>query len=339
MKAMVLNKIAPVNKHSLTFRDVPVPIPGKGEILVKVMACGICHTELDEIEGRLMPPKLPIILGHEIVGQVEKMGPAAGRYHKGDRVGIAWIHWACGKCYFCKKGNENLCNQAKWTGYTANGGYAQYTVVDENFAYPIPEQFSSIQAAPLLCAGVIGYRALRLTGMRDNEVLGLFGFGASAHLVIQMAHYQYPDSKIFVFTRPGQVEHQTMARKLGAAWVGTTGEIPPEPLHFAIDFTPVGGPVSEALKNLEKGGRLVINAIRKEELIPPLDYTTQLWQEKEIKSVANVTRQDAEEFLPLAAKIPIMPKVTEFQLDEANQALLILKEGKMQGAGVLKINH
>lgn len=339
MKAMVLNKIAPVNKNSLTLMDVPVPIPGKGEILVKVMACGICHTELDEIEGRLMPPKLPMILGHEIIGQVEKMGPATGRYQKGDRVGIAWIHWACGQCYFCKKGNENLCSQAKWTGYTAGGGYAQCTVVDENFAYPIPEQFSSIQAAPLLCAGVIGYRALRLTGMEDNQVLGLFGFGASAHLVIQMARYQYPKSRIFVFTRPGQVEHQTMARKLGATWVGATGETPPLPLHCAIDFTPVGAPVGEALKILEKGGRLVINAIRKEEAIPPLDYTTQLWQEKEIKSVANVTRQDAEEFLPLAAKIPIIPRVTEFRLDEANQALLILKKGKMQGAGVLKINH
>lgn len=339
MKAMVLNKIAPINEYSLTLMDVPVPIPGKGEILVKVIACGICHTELDEIEGRLMPPKLPMILGHQIIGQVEKMGPATGRYQKGDRVGIAWIHWACGKCSFCKKGNENLCSQAQWTGYTAHGGYAQYTTVNENFAYPIPKSFSSIQAAPLLCAGVIGYRALRLTGMEDNQVLGLFGFGASAHLVIQMARYLYPKSRIFVFTRSGQTEHQTMARKLGATWVGATGETPPLPLHCAIDFTPVGAPVGEALKVLEKGGRLVINAIRKEEAIPPLDYTTQLWQEKEMKSVANVTRQDAEEFLPLAAKIPIIPKVTKFLLEEANQALSILKEGKMQGAGVLKINH
>jgi len=339
MKAMVLEKTAQVNPHSLVLRDVPLPVPGEGEILVRVTACGVCHTELDEIEGRLMPPKLPIILGHEIVGRVEKMWPDAGRYQKGDRVGIAWIHWACGKCDFCKKGNENLCNRAKWTGYSANGGYAHYTVVDERFAYPIPERYKDVEAAPLLCAGVIGYRALRLTGMSDNQVLGLFGFGASAHLVIQMARYLYPQSSIFVFTRPGQVEHQSMARQLGAAWVGATGEIPPEPLHCAIDFTPVGTPVSEALKILEKGGRLVINAIRKEEAIPPLDYTKQLWQEKEIKSVANVTRQDAEEFLPLAAKIPIIPKVTEFQLEEANQALLILKEGKMQGAGVLKINH
>ena len=336
---MVLEKIAPVNPHSLFLRDVPLPAPVEGEILVRVTACGVCHTELDEIEGRLMPPKLPIILGHEIVGRVEKMGPDAGRYQKGDRVGIAWIYWACGKCDFCKKGSENLCNRAKWTGYSANGGYAQYMVVDERFAYPIPERYKDVEAAPLLCAGVIGYRALRLTGMSDNQILGLFGFGASAHLVIQMAHYLYPQSSIFVFTRPGQVEHQTMAKQLGAAWVGATGEIPPEPLHCAIDFTPVGNSVGEALKVLEKGGRLVINAIRKEEAIPPLDYTTQMWHEKEIKSVANVTRQDAEEFLPLAAKIPIIPKVTEFQLEEANQALLILKEGKMQGAGVLKINH
>ena len=339
MKAMVLEKTAQVNPHSLVLRDVPLPVPGEGEILVRVTACGVCHTELDEIEGRLMPPKLPIILGHEIVGRVEKMWPDAGRYQKGDRVGIAWIHWACGKCDFCKKGNENLCNRAKWTGYSANGGYAHYTVVDERFAYPIPERYKDVEAAPLLCAGVIGYRALCLTGMCDNQVLGLFGFGASAHLVIQMARYLYPQSSIFVFTRPGQVEHQIMAKQLGAAWVGATGEIPPELLNCAIDFTPVGTPVSEALKILEKGGRLVINAIRKEETIPPLDYTTQLWQEKEIKSVANVTRQDAEEFLSLAAKIPIIPKVTEFKLEDANKALLILKEGKMQGAGVLKINH
>ena len=337
MKAMVLNKIAPVHENSLQLMELPELVPGIGEILVKVVACGVCHTELDEIEGRLAPPELPMIPGHEIVGIVEKAGPETGKFQRGDRIGIAWIHWACGNCEFCKKGNENLCDQAKWTGYTAHGGYAQYTVVAEKFAYPIPHHFTSIQAAPLLCAGVIGYRALRLTGMRDHQVLGLFGFGASAHLVIQMARYQYPDCSVFAFTRPGQIEHQQMAKELGAAWVGATGEKPPVPLNCAIDFTPAGKPVSEALKVLEKGGRLVINAIRKEELIPPLDYTTQLWQEKEIKSVANVTRQDAEEFLPLAAQIPILPQVTEFSLEEANQALLILKKGKMQGAGVLKV--
>jgi len=337
MKAMLLKKIAPINKNSLILEDIPIPTPKKGEVLVKVKACGVCHTELDEIEGRLRPPKLPIILGHQIIGEVEKAGPATGRYQKGARVGIAWINWACGKCYYCKNGYENLCDQARWTGYSAQGGYAQYTVVAEDFAYPIPSFYTDLKAAPLLCAGVIGYRALRLVGMRDKGVLGLFGFGASAHLVIQMAHYQYPNSKIFVFTRPGQIKHQELAKKLGAAWVGVTGELPPEPLNYAIDFTPVGEPVRAALKVLAKGGRLVINAIRKEEPIPPLDYTTQLWQEKEIKSVANVTRQDAEEFLPLAAKIPIIPEVTEFRLEEANEALLILKKGNMQGAGVLNL--
>jgi len=337
MKAMLLKKIAPINKSSLILEDVPIPSPGKREILIKVKACGICHTELDEIEGRLTPPHLPIILGHEIVGQVEKVGPVDGRYQIGDRVGIAWINWACGKCFYCKRGYENLCDQAKWTGYSANGGYAQYTVVAEDFAYRIPSFFSDVQAAPLLCAGVIGYRALRLTGMKDEQVLGLFGFGASAHLVIQVARYKFPESKIFVFTRPGQIKHRELAKKLGASWIGVTGEVPPEPLHCAIDFTPVGRPIGEALKVLAKGGRLVINAIRKEEPVPPLDYTTQLWQEKEIKSVANITRQDAEEFLPLAAKIPIISEVTEFRLEEINEALLILKKGRMQGAGVLNM--
>ncbi len=337
MKAMLLKKTAPVNKNSLLLEDIPIPSPGEKEILVKVKACGICHTELDEIEGRLTPPHLPIIPGHEIVGEVEKAGPGASRYQRGDRVGIAWINWACGKCFYCKRGYENLCDQAKWTGFSAPGGYAQYTVVAEDFAYPIPSFFSDIQAAPLLCAGVIGYRALRLTGMEDKQNLGLFGFGASAHLVIQIARYKFPDSKIFVFTRAGQIQHQRLAKKLGADWVGVTGDIPPHPLHCAIDFTPAGKPVSAALKVLAKGGRLVINAIRKEELIPSLDYASQLWQEKEIKSVANVTRQDAEEFLPLAAKIPIISEITEFRLEEVNEALLILKEGRMSGAGVLNI--
>lgn len=337
MKAMLLKKIGELNRDSLQLEEIPIPSPGKGEILVKVKVCGICHTELDEIEGRLSPPQLPVILGHEIVGLVEKRGPAADRYQIGDRVGIAWINWACGKCSYCRDGFENLCNSAKWTGYSSNGGYAEYCVVSEDFAYNIPSFFSDLQAAPLLCAGVIGYRALRLTGMKDGQVLGLYGFGASAHLVIQMVRYKFPASKIFVFSRSGQFSHQEMAKKLGASWVGATGEIPPEPLNCAIDFTPAGKPVSEALKVLDRGGRLVINAIRKEEPIPPLDYKSQLWLEKEIKSVANVTRLDAEEFLPLAARIPIIPEVTEFKLEEANEALLILKEGRMPGAGVLNI--
>jgi len=285
---------------------------------------------------------LPIILGHEIVGLVEKPGAGATKFNIGDRVGIAWIHSACGKCTFCRRGEENLCPDFQGTGCQADGGYAQYTVVPEDFAYPIPERFTDSQAAPLLCAVAIGYRALRLTALQDGQVLGLFGFGASAHIVIQMAKYNYPKGKVFVFTRPGQKEHQALAKKLGADWAGATGETPPEKLNCAIDFTPAWSPVVAALKALDKGGRLVINAIRKEEKdkdsLLELDYSGHLWCEKEIKSVANITRRDALEFLPLAARIPIIPQVREFKLEEANEALILLKEGKIQGAAVLKID-
>jgi propanol-preferring alcohol dehydrogenase len=341
MKAQILKHIAPIDKMPLELVDIPTPQPKPGEILVKVSACGVCHTELDEIEGRLKP-ELPIILGHEIVGRVEKAGAGAAKFNTGDRVGIAWIHSACGRCHFCQKGEENLCPDFQGTGCQADGGYAQYTVVPEDFAYPVPARFTDSQAAPLLCAGAIGYRALRLTTLEDGQVLGLFGFGASAHIVIQMAKYKYPRAKVFVFTRPGQKEHQALAKKLGADWTGTTGETPPEKLNCAIDFTPAWSPVVAALKALDKGGRLVINAIRKEETdkdsLLELDYSGHLWCEKEIKSVANITRQDAREFLPLAARIPIIPQVREFKLEEANQALILLKKGKIQGAAVLKID-
>jgi len=337
MKAMVLKQTSLVEGKPLELVDLPAPIPDVNQILVKVYACGVCHTELDEIEGRVSPSRFPMILGHEIVGKVESLGPGATKFKEGDRVGIAWINWACGKCSFCLKGEENLCYKAKWTGKDANGGYAQYTVVSEDFAYPIPDKFSDLEAAPLLCAGVVGYRALRLSGMEDGKVLGLYGFGASAHIIIQVAKYKYPHGKVFVFTRPNQVEHQNLARKLGADWIGATGDSSPEKLNCAIDFTPVGVPVREALRNLEKGGRVVINAIRKTTPIPELDYTEHLWHEKEVKSVANVTRRDAQEFLPLAAGIPIMPETQEFRLEEANEALVLLKEGKIRGAGVLRI--
>ena len=337
MKAMVLKKISSVEEKPLELVDLPDPVPSPGQIRVKVSTCGVCHTELDEIEGRVSPSRFPMILGHEIVGKVEGLGPGVTKFKEGDRVGIAWINWACGECSFCLKGEENLCDKAKWTGKDINGGYGQYTVVSEDFAYPIPERFTDLQAAPLLCAGVIGYRALKLSGMEDGKVLGLYGFGASAHIVIQIAKYKYPKGKVFVFTRPNQEEHQNLARKLGANWVGATGDTPPERLNCAIDFTPVGVPVREALRNLEKGGRVVINAIRKITPIPELDYAEHLWYEKEVKSVANVTRRDAKEFLPLAAEIPIMPEVQEFRLEEANEALILLKEGKIRGAGVLSI--
>jgi propanol-preferring alcohol dehydrogenase len=339
MKAMVLEKISTVEGKPLKLVDLPEPDPGRGQILVRVSACGVCHTELDEIEGRVSPSSFPMILGHEIVGSVEGFWPEASKFKKGDRVGIAWINWACGHCPFCLKSEENLCDIAKWTGKDAHGGYAQYTVVSEDFAYPIPDRFIDVKAAPLLCAGVVGYRALRLSGMEDGKVLGLYGFGASAHIIIQVAKYKYPDSKVFVFTRPHQKEHQDLARKLGADWIGATGDTSPEKLNCAIDFTPVGEPIREALRNLEKGGRVVVNAIRKTTPVPVLDYTEHLWYEKEVKSVANVTRRDAQEFLPLAAEIPIVPETQEFKLEEANEALILLKEGKMRGAGVLKLNE
>jgi propanol-preferring alcohol dehydrogenase len=337
MKAMVLERISSVEEKPLKLVNLPKPVAGRGEVLIKVCACGVCHTELDEIEGRVAPSRFPMILGHEIVGRVEGLGPVARKFRKGDRVGIAWINWACGKCSYCLRGQENLCDSARWTGKDAPGGYAEYTVVSEDFAYPIPERFRDVEAAPLLCAGVIGYRALRLSGMQDGKVLGLYGFGASAHIVIQAAKYRYPDGKVFVFTRPHQKEHQNLARKLGADWIGATGDTPPEKLDCAIDFTPVGEPVRDALRNLQKGGRVVINAIRKTTPVPELDYTEHLWYEKEVKSVANVTRKDAQEFLPLAAEIPIVPETREFKLEEANDALALLKEGKIRGAGVLKI--
>ena len=334
---MVLEKTSSIEEKPLKLMDLPRPIPEQNQILVRISTCGVCHTELDEIEGRVSPSKFPMILGHEIVGRIEGLGQGAKKFEEGDRVGIAWINWACGHCTFCLKGEENLCDKAKWTGKDVYGGYAQYTVVSEDFAYPIPERFTDMKAAPLLCAGVIGYRALRLSGMGNGGVLGLYGFGASAHIVIQVAKYKYPDGKVFVFTRPGQKEHQDLARKLGADWIGAAGDTPPEKLNCAIDFTPVGEPVRQALGSLQKGGRVVVNAIRKVTPIPELDYTEHLWHEKEVKSVANVTRKDAHEFLPLAAEIPIIPETQEFRLKEVNEALILLKEGRMHGAGVLKI--
>lgn len=335
MKAMVIKRVSPIEEKPLDLVDLPDPDPESGQIRVKVSSCGICHTELDEIEGRLPPSKYPMVPGHEIVGRVESKGKEATKFEEGERVGIAWINWACGECSFCRRGEENLCDKAMWTGKDVDGGYAQYTIVSEDFAYPIPERFTDQQAAPLLCAGVIGYRALRLSGMEGDKVLGLYGFGASAHIVIQAAKFRYPRGKVFVFSR--SKGHRSLARKLGADWTGEAESTPPEKLDCAIDFTPVGAPIRQALGNLEKGGRVVINAIRKRTPVPELDYTEHLWHEKELKSVANVTRKDAKEFLPLAAEIPVVPEYQEFRLSEANEALISLKQGKMRGAGVLSI--
>jgi propanol-preferring alcohol dehydrogenase len=341
MKAMVLNHLCSLqeNRTPLQMADLPEPVPGDGEILVKVSACGVCHTELDEIEGRTPPPSLPVVPGHEIVGRVVETGGKVTGYRAGDRVGIGWINSACGDCSFCLEGNENLCRDFKATGRDVNGGYAEYTVVPEDFAFRIPDMFSDTEAAPFLCAGAIGYRSLRLTGIKDGQNLGLTGFGASAHLVLKMARHKYPNSDIFVFARSEQERH--FAEELGAIWAGDTEETPPEKMQGIIDTTPVWKPIVEAMKNLVPGGRLVINAIRKEDLdkevLLKLDYPAHLWLEKEIKSVANVAGRDISEFLEMAADLSIRPEVQEFPLEEANTALVELKERKIRGAKVLKI--
>jgi propanol-preferring alcohol dehydrogenase len=338
---MVLKQITnlAMNRSPLELVDMPIPVPGEQELLVKVSVCGVCHTELDEIEGRTPPSLLPMILGHQVIGHVAQAGSAVRRFTKGDRVGIAWIHSACGACVFCRRGLENLCDDFKATGRDAPGGYAEYTAVHEKFAYPIPELFSDAEAAPLLCAGAIGYRSLRLTNLRDGDSLGLTGFGASAHLVLKMARCRFPNSKLFVFSRTEG--ERAFALELGAVWAGSMDDTSPEKLHAIIDTTPVWTPVVEAMHNLEKGGRLVINAIRKEdrdkESLLKLDYPRDLWMEKEIKSVANITRKDVEDFLYLAAETPIRPDVEEYALADANTALLELKERRVRGAKVLRI--
>jgi propanol-preferring alcohol dehydrogenase len=341
MKAMVLKHITSLagNRTPLDLVDMPIPVPKEHEILLKVSVCGVCHTELDEIEGRTPPSQFPIIPGHQVVGRVVKEGPEASRWKTGDRVGIAWIHSACVVCDFCQAGMENLCDDFKATGRDAHGGYAEYATVHENFAYPIPESLSDAEAAPLLCAGAIGYRSLRLAALHDGKNLGLSGFGASAHLVLKMAKHLYPNSKVFVFSRTEG--ERTFARELGAVWAGSTEELSPEKMHAIIDTTPAWKPVVGAMRNLEKGGRLVINAIRKEEgdkkALLELDYSRDLWMEKGIKSVANITRKDVEDFLKLAAEIPIRPEIQEYTLEEANKALMELKERKVRGAKVLRI--
>ena len=341
MKAMVLNRLCNLkdNQTPLELMELPVPVPGDGEILLKVSACGVCHTELDEIEGRTPPRQLPMIPGHQVVGRVAAVGSKVSAVKTGDRVGVAWIYAACGICKFCLAGNENLCPAFQATGRDANGGYAQYMIVAENFAYAIPAVFSDVQAAPLLCAGAIGYRSLRLTNLKDGQRLGLTGFGASAHLVLKMVKHKYPDTEVYVFAR--SAEERAFALELGAVWAGDTDEPAPYKLDSIIDTTPAWEPIVEALANLESGGRLVINAIRKEgdrHSLLKLDYPLHLWQEKEIKSVANITRSDVKEFLSLAADMALKPDVQVFALEQANAALCELKTGKIRGAKVLKID-
>lgn len=342
MKAMVLESLADMNTHPapLRLRTRSDPSPAPGEVLLRVTRCGVCHTELDEIEGRTPPPQLPVILGHQVVGIVDS-GPSIEDtgLQAGQRVGVAWIASACGQCPHCLSGQENLCQQFQATGRDIDGGYAEYMKVRADFVHPIPSSITDSEAAPLLCAGAVGYRALKLTGLQDGQTLGLVGFGGSNHIVLKTAKHKFPHSPIFVFSR--NPREQEFARSLGAAWAGAIGEIPPARMDAVIDTTPVWRPILEALKHLHPGGRLVINAIRKEEsdksVFSSLDYASQLWMEKEIKTVANVTRQDVREFLALAAEAHIRPEYQEYALEDANQALGELKQGKIRGAKVLRI--
>lgn len=334
---MLLRGLAPLaqNPAPLSLEDLPEPKPATGEVLIRVTRCGVCHTELDEIEGRTPPPRLPVILGHQAVGLIEE------GEKKGQHVGVAWIASACGKCHHCLAGNENLCAEFQATGRDVDGGYAEYMKVRAEFVHPIPDSLTDSEAAPLLCAGAIGYRSLRLSNLHDGQNLGLMGFGGSNHLVLKIVRYKYPNAKVFVFSRnPSERE---FALSLGAAWAGAIDQSPLEGLDAVIDTTPVWGPVNEALKVLSPGGRLVINAIRKEEsdkeVLSQLDYPSQLWMEKEIKSVANVTRADVREFLQLAAEAGIKPEFQEYELKDANTALLELKQGKIRGAKVLRISE
>lgn len=334
MQAMVLKEYGKIEDRPLVLESLQTPTPKDKEVLIKVSTCGICRTELDEVEGRL-PTKLPVIPGHQVIGRVFQLGPFAKKYRIGERVGVAWIYKACGTCKYCKAGLENLCDEFLGTGCDVNGGYAEFMIAEEDFVYPIPESFSDYEAAPLLCAGAIGYRALKLCNMKDGDVMGLYGFGSSAHIVFKLIRHLFPSSRIYVFTKRRGDSASELARSMGADWVGETGDTPPSKLSCAIDTTPVGISIVEALRNLEKGGKLVVNLIRKETPINGLDYATHLWGEREIKTVANITRKDVLEFLEIASKIPIKPKITKFYLEEANDALIMLKHGKYTGSGVL----
>ena len=335
MRAMILPKIVSLDKveNPLHLTDLPIPAPKQDEVLIKVSACGVCHTELDEIEGRTMPAKFPIVLGHEVVGKIEALGKGVTKFKKCDRVGVGWIHQSTGGL------DENLSADFRATGRDTNGGYAEYMTVSESYAYLIPDTFSDEQAAPLLCAGAIGYRALKLAKIKDGDLLGLSGFGGSAHLVLQLAQYMYPDSKVYVFARDQATIE--FALEQGAVWAGNTVQRSPEALDAIIDTTPAWKPLVEALINLKPAGRLVVNAIRKEDTdksyLLNLSYHKHLWMEKEIKTVANITHQDINEFLQIAAAIPIKSEVTSYKLEEANKALLELKYNTVKGAKVLLI--
>jgi len=313
----------------LRLANLPTPKPGAGQFLIRVHGCAVCRTDLHVIDGELTRPKLPLIPGHEIVGTIEAKGDGAERFEIGDRVGIPWLGWSCGECAYCKSGRENLCDRARFTGYTIDGGYAEYTVADQRFCFPIPSLYGDAQAAPLLCAGLIGYRSLVKAG--NGKRLGIYGFGAAAHIVAQVARYQ--QREIYGFTRPGDRAAEKFALALGAIWTGGSNELPPEKLDAAIIFAPVGELVPQALRAVGKGGVVVCGGIHMSD-IPSFPYEI-LWEERSVCSVANLTRRDGEEFLALAPQVPVRTEVQTFPLEEANEALARLRSGKIRGAAVL----
>jgi alcohol dehydrogenase, propanol-preferring len=325
MRAMRLHTLG----QRLVADELPIPAPAPGQLLVKVSACAVCRTDLHVVDGELTEPKLPLIPGHEIVGRVEKIGEGVTGFRVGDRVGIPWLGWTCGECDYCVSGRENLCERGRFTGYTIDGGYAEFTVADARFAFRIPEPFNDVSAAPLLCAGLIGYRSLRKTG--DAKRLGIYGFGAAAHIVTQVARFE--GREVFAFTRHGDNEAQQFARDLGARWAGSSEETPPEKLDAAILFAPVGALVPAALRVVKRAGTVVCGGIHMSE-IPAFPYRD-LWHERTICPVANLTRRDGEEFLALAAQIPIRTETHTFPLAQANEALAALRGGKLRGAAVL----
>lgn len=341
MKAWILDNFydLKIDCNPLKLIELKTPELGHNEILIKVHACGICHTEIDEIEGRVTPSFLPIIPGHQIAGEVVDIGKDVTRFKVGQKVGAGWIYSSCGKCELCSKGMENLCEDFKATGKDAHGGYAEYFKISEDFAFTIPEKFTYEEVAPLFCAGAIGYRALMLTQSQNGQCIGVVGFGASGHLILKMIKHLYPDSKVFVFAR--DEEHRKFALELGAYWAGDIGEEPPEKLHSAIDTTPVWKTPLSVLRFLKPAGRLIINAIRKEEVdkseLLKVDYSRDLWLEKEIKTVANVTRKDIANFLKIASEMELKPEIEVYPFDEANRALMDIKNRKIKGAKVLKI--
>jgi propanol-preferring alcohol dehydrogenase len=331
MRAMLLEKPRVVEENPLRLVELPLPEPAPGEIRVRVGVCGVCHTDLHMVEGDLTLPRLPVVPGHQIVGTVDALGEGANEFRLGDRVGVPWLYSTCGECAYCRKGLENLCELARFTGFHVDGGYAEAMVVPAAFAYALPGTFSDLEAAPLLCAGIIGYRALMLSNIQPGERLGIFGFGASGHIVIQIARYLH--CEVCVFTRAES--HRQLARQLGAAWTGAAGEAPPTPLDAAIIFAPAGKLVPEALRTLRRGGTLALAGITMSPL-PEMEYRL-LYQERILRSVANSTRDDARSLLRLAAEIPLRTKVEPFQLPEANHALQNLKGSKIHGASVLVI--